>query len=66
MSLLVQSIIVVSSVEKAPTFELKPLPSHLYYANLEDSIMLTVIIVNDMTKEEEKIIRGTKEAQNCN
>ncbi|XP_022856117.1 uncharacterized protein LOC111377277, partial [Olea europaea var. sylvestris] len=43
----------VPSVEKAPTLELKPLPSHLRYAYLGESTTLPVIIANDMTIEEE-------------
>ncbi|XP_022875831.1 uncharacterized protein LOC111394314 [Olea europaea var. sylvestris] len=43
----------VPSVEKAPTLELKPLPSHLCYAYLGESTTLPVIIANDMTMEEE-------------
>ncbi|XP_022889140.1 uncharacterized protein LOC111404580 [Olea europaea var. sylvestris] len=42
----------VPSVEKAPTFELKPLPLHLRYAYLGDSTILSVITANDMTREE--------------
>ncbi|XP_022868132.1 uncharacterized protein LOC111387776 [Olea europaea var. sylvestris] len=49
----------VSSVEKAPTLELKPLPSHLRYAYLGESSTLPVIIANDMTREEEnKLLEG--------
>ncbi|XP_022895227.1 uncharacterized protein LOC111409406 [Olea europaea var. sylvestris] len=43
----------VPSVEKAPTLELKPLPSHLCYAYLGESSTLPVIIANDMTREKE-------------
>lgn len=43
----------VPSVEKAPTLELKPLPSHLRYAYLRKSTTLPVIIANDMIMEEE-------------
>ncbi|XP_022869597.1 uncharacterized protein K02A2.6-like [Olea europaea var. sylvestris] len=43
----------VPSVEKVPTLELKPLPSHLRYAYLGKSTTLPVIIANDMTMEEE-------------
>ncbi|XP_022853327.1 uncharacterized protein LOC111374820 [Olea europaea var. sylvestris] len=43
----------VPSVEKVPTLELKPLPSHLRYAYLGESTTLPVIITNDMTMEEE-------------
>ncbi|XP_022876928.1 uncharacterized protein LOC111395153 [Olea europaea var. sylvestris] len=42
----------VPSVEKAPTLELKPLPSYLRYTYLGDSATLRVIIANDMTREE--------------
>lgn len=43
----------IPSVEKAPTLELKPLPSHLRYAYLGDSTTLPVIIANDLAEEEE-------------
>jgi hypothetical protein len=48
----------VPSVEKAPSLELKPLPSHLRYAYLGDASTLPVIIASDITTEEEKKLLG--------
>lgn len=45
-------------MEKAPSLELKPLPSHLYYAYLGDASTLPVIIANDITTEKEKKLLG--------
>lgn len=39
---------------KAPTLEVKLLPSYIHFVYSRDSIMLSVIITNDITEEEEK------------
>lgn len=44
----------IPSMEKVPTPELKPLPSHLCYAYLGDSVTLLVIIANNTIEDEEK------------
>nr|XP_016432369.1 PREDICTED: uncharacterized protein LOC107759025 [Nicotiana tabacum] len=46
------------SIEKAPKFELKPLPSHLQYAYLGDSDTLPIIVSSDFSQlQEEKLLR---------
>ncbi|KAL5550547.1 hypothetical protein UlMin_000723 [Ulmus minor] len=42
-----------SSVDEPPVLEMKPLPSHLRYAYLDDSSTLPVIISASLTKEQE-------------
>ncbi|XP_010245491.1 PREDICTED: uncharacterized protein LOC104589022 [Nelumbo nucifera] len=50
------------SIEKPPTLELKPLPSHLKYVYLGNSSTLLVIISSYLTGlEEEKLIRVLRE-----
>ncbi|XP_022843328.1 uncharacterized protein LOC111366873 [Olea europaea var. sylvestris] len=55
-----------ATMEKTPTLELKPLPSHLRYTYLGESTTLSVFIANDMTMEEEnkllEILRQHKTA----
>ncbi|KAL2486456.1 RNA-directed DNA polymerase [Abeliophyllum distichum] len=41
------------SIQKAPTFKLKQLPSHLIYAYLGKSSTLPVIIVNSINQDQE-------------
>ena len=40
------------SIEKAPTFELKPLPNHLRYAFLGDGNTLPIIVSNKLSKKQ--------------
>nr|XP_009626184.1 uncharacterized protein LOC104116921 [Nicotiana tomentosiformis] len=50
------------SVEEAPKLELKPLPSHLYYAYLGSSNTLLVNVSSHLSKlQEEKILRVRRE-----
>ena len=50
--------ILVPSIERPPQLEQKPLPSHLRYAYLGESLTLLVIISASMTTvEEEKLLR---------
>jgi hypothetical protein len=50
------------SLQRAPTLELKPLPSHLRYAYLGDASTLPVIISNSLSElEEEKLLRVLRE-----
>ena len=50
------------SIKKAPELELKPLPSHLKYAYLEEPNKLPIIITAGLSREEEhKLLRVLRE-----
>ncbi|XP_022892004.1 uncharacterized protein LOC111406872 [Olea europaea var. sylvestris] len=50
------------SLQQAPIFDLKPLPSHLRYAYLGESSMLPVIIANSLNElDEEKLLQVLRE-----
>ncbi len=52
------------SIEESPKLELKPLPDHLRYIYLGDSLTLPVIILAHLTnRQEEKLIRILKDYQ---
>ena len=56
----------VPSVEPPPQLEQKPLPSHLRYAYLGESLTLPVIISASLTAvEEEKLLRVLRDHNNA-